>query len=607
MPTNPVTLGGIPVSINYLHRDYTSLREDLITRARDSGLFPEWNNFSPSDPGVGLIELMAHLHDIQAYYVDRWANEAFIRTAVLRKSVIDLVELIGYRMRPPISAQAILQLVYTGVTGPFIRAKGTTFTTAATPSAPAVSFELLEDLSVLANGSYTAAIVHAATINGGVPQVLGVSSGGASQEFVLPDSPLCLLSTGVSTLVVEVEEAALTFVEWVEVQTFANSRPTSRHFRLTISEDDEAAVTFGDGAQGRIPPAGGSVRALYKIGGGVAGNAVPRNSIVVAPLSGLPVGVVETVTNPAQPSGGRDRETIASAKLNAPLQFQTHGDIAEVTMRAITHRDYEAVAVAGGAVAARAQRGRFAFVERVVVAAAGNNPVPSGTWDTPSQSGTGALGSIGSFIVTRAEGGKQIELKKPVAIDMEMSFIVEVSQGFRQSNVLSLVRSELLSRFSSSVLGFAGRVPISRIHQVIENLDGVDFIEDVTVRRKAVIWPIDVLDEGAKATFSAITMSDTALSQVYTLTFLTATKFQVASSVTGAQSQQVVLTAPTVWMSDNNDLQFTATPGTSTNVPGDRYQIRTMPKVGSIVAEDIEILRLQDSDLILQPRGGIPG
>jgi hypothetical protein len=76
MSITPVS--NIPVSVDYTGRDYYSLREALIARIQDR--IPEWTASDPADFGVALVEAFAYLGDMVSYYIDRTANESFIKT-----------------------------------------------------------------------------------------------------------------------------------------------------------------------------------------------------------------------------------------------------------------------------------------------------------------------------------------------------------------------------------------------------------------------------------------------------------------------------------------------------------------------------------------------
>jgi hypothetical protein len=75
----------------------------------------------PADFTVALLDSWAVVLDILTFYSERVANEAFLRTAVERRSVTELAALVGYVPSPGVSASATLA-----------------FTLADSPGAPAV-------------------------------------------------------------------------------------------------------------------------------------------------------------------------------------------------------------------------------------------------------------------------------------------------------------------------------------------------------------------------------------------------------------------------------------------------------------------------------------
>ncbi|RME02967.1 MAG: hypothetical protein D6805_08175 [Planctomycetota bacterium] len=94
--------------INYTNKDYESLLADLKQLAQSK--LPEWTDFSPSDPGVVLLECFAYLADIMLYYQDRIAQESFPHTAVEKRNVKNLLRLIGYEFQGALPARTIMRL-----------------------------------------------------------------------------------------------------------------------------------------------------------------------------------------------------------------------------------------------------------------------------------------------------------------------------------------------------------------------------------------------------------------------------------------------------------------------------------------------------------------
>ena len=63
---------------------------------------------APSDPSIALLDAWALVGDVLSFYQERLANEGFLRTATEGRSVLELGRLIGYRLRPGVSASVYL-------------------------------------------------------------------------------------------------------------------------------------------------------------------------------------------------------------------------------------------------------------------------------------------------------------------------------------------------------------------------------------------------------------------------------------------------------------------------------------------------------------------
>lgn len=60
------------------------------------------------DPAIALLDAWATVADVLTFYQERVANEAFLRTATERRSILELGRLVGYRLRPGVAATAYL-------------------------------------------------------------------------------------------------------------------------------------------------------------------------------------------------------------------------------------------------------------------------------------------------------------------------------------------------------------------------------------------------------------------------------------------------------------------------------------------------------------------
>lgn len=80
----------------YTHRDYESLRKDLISII--PSLTQKWTSTEESDPGIVLIKLISMLGDNLSYNMDKMALEMYLDSVTQRKNCRKILSLLGYKM-----------------------------------------------------------------------------------------------------------------------------------------------------------------------------------------------------------------------------------------------------------------------------------------------------------------------------------------------------------------------------------------------------------------------------------------------------------------------------------------------------------------------------
>lgn len=93
---------------DYLAKDYDSFRELMLSRIATQ--VPGWNEASPADQQVALVELLAYVADRLSYEQDAVATEAFLGTARRRVSVRRHARLLGYRMHEGCAARTFVHV-----------------------------------------------------------------------------------------------------------------------------------------------------------------------------------------------------------------------------------------------------------------------------------------------------------------------------------------------------------------------------------------------------------------------------------------------------------------------------------------------------------------
>lgn len=133
------------------------------------------------------------------------------------------------------------------------------------------------------------------------------------------------------------------WILWSEVEDFSNSDSHSRHY---IFDQLAGSVRFGDGVNGRIPPAGANNIRMheYHTGGGNRGN---RPAATVTQLH-TTIPYVESVSNHVAAAGGQDQEDFESLNRGTATLLR-HRD------RAVSMADYADLAVKASPDVARAK------------------------------------------------------------------------------------------------------------------------------------------------------------------------------------------------------------------------------------------------------------
>jgi hypothetical protein len=167
-------------------------------------------------------------------------------------------------------------------------------------------------------------------------EALGISDGRPNQSFKLRRSPVLVLadaSTGqlipqLELVVTELDQAEA----WSRVDDFYGIGPDQAVYRLDVAT---GTVSFGDGVHGRIPVAGGQIKAQrYRSGGGTVANAGPGT--IKTLKSALPL--VDSVTNLRAAAGGADAEPLSETLLRAPHDLRMRD-------RAVTAQDFAELAL----------------------------------------------------------------------------------------------------------------------------------------------------------------------------------------------------------------------------------------------------------------------
>ncbi|HEX7552992.1 MAG TPA: hypothetical protein VF378_05525, partial [Geothrix sp.] len=98
-----------------------------------------------SDPAIALLDAWACVGDVLTFYQERIANEGYLRTATERRSVLELANLVGYRLRPGVSASVYFAYTLENNSLPVTIPAGSKAQSIPDPGETAQTFETAED------------------------------------------------------------------------------------------------------------------------------------------------------------------------------------------------------------------------------------------------------------------------------------------------------------------------------------------------------------------------------------------------------------------------------------------------------------------------------
>lgn len=92
-------------AIAYRMGTFASFREAMLSQIARTPELAGLTTRRSDDYGITVLELWAAVADVLTFYQERYANEAFLRTARHRESVERLAALLDYRLRPGVAAR----------------------------------------------------------------------------------------------------------------------------------------------------------------------------------------------------------------------------------------------------------------------------------------------------------------------------------------------------------------------------------------------------------------------------------------------------------------------------------------------------------------------
>lgn len=554
--------------ISYTSRDYTAIKEDMISLI--DTFLPTWTNRDTSDFGITLIELFAYMGDILNYYIDRSANEAFISTASQRDSVLQIARLLAYS--PTAATAASVTLTFynstaSPITVPALTKVATSastygtnqivFETATAVTVPAKSGSVNGQAAVVANQGYTVS-----------NEQVGQSSGDINQIWQISQSPVI---QGTLSVV-----AGAT--NYAQVPYLIDYNSTDPVFSTYTNANKETYILFGDGVSGRIPDANAIITTSYRVGGGVAGNvaASALQTILTNNTYGL------TVKNLTAASGGAEEETTDSIRVNAPLSIKSLN-------RAVSLADYAALAKNGGAAKANATADVYTSV--TVYAAPYGDDGLADDGVTPSDVFNTLATTLATYFKGKIPANTTVTFQPPAYVPVSLSATITVLPQYKKTLVSTAVNTVITNLFAFDNVVFQDTITLTDVMSAITSVQGVAYAEITKLARA---------DADITATLSTKAASGTAATMTTAAShgLLQGDTISIVSTDSTFNGTFVVATVPT-------STSFTYALSSATILSASVTGTVTKLTVKPVVCHVNEIPQLNTNALALTFNGGL--
>jgi hypothetical protein len=269
--------------------------------------------------------------------------------------------------------------------------------------------------------------------------------------------------------------------DWTMVEDFHASKPYDRHY---ILDSQTGEVAFGDGKKGLIPQAGSIIRIIsYRFGGGEKGNIETGTiNTILSPIKNKEFLKVENIIPAA---GGSETGSIHEAMSSMRRDMKK-------TYTAVTCEDYEELALnTPGVRVARAKAiplyspSVANYPENTSPASVTVVAVPAGKSRKPVP-GKAFLENVKRHLDTARLITTEVFVVGPdyaeVSVEARVIFKAEyIPDEKRVTASLDEFLSPLGNGADFKGWPFGRTVYKSEIYEVIENIDGVDYIEGVVL------------------------------------------------------------------------------------------------------------------------------
>lgn len=462
-------------------------------------------DYSEGNILIIILSLFAAIAEVLHYYVDNMARETFLSTARRYDSVVKHGALVDYHARAAIAATVDV-ILSRSITGNSIGAKltipqGTLFTDSSGNSWLSArdvtwySNVTTCKVPIIQHEKYTAS---------------------ALNNMVIPTGDRVIIHLGTLPNGKYYEQGSMSLQiggeTWVLVDTFAKSKPTDKHFMVSVDEALNPYIMFGDGTFGKKPAAGAKItNVVFYLTNGTQGN-VKSNTITSVP-SVISSSITDaTVSNAYDAGGGSNYENFTMLKEHIPLSVKTLGV-------AITKEDFESlVMLVDGVNKAKAD---YECGRKLTVYIS-----PDGGAVASSE----LINRVYNLLSQRAPMTTWLKVKSAGKVKIILEMEVTGKKSYKTAEIQTQILTALYNAYSPEQAQMGGSVRVSDIYALIDNLSTVDYLHLTKFYIKP--WPTTIYGN-KELNLGQFKLNKAKGSMTYYITFNSSTTFTVRSVSNG--------------------------------------------------------------------------
>ncbi len=462
-------------------------------------------DYSEGNILIIILSLFAAIAEVLHYYVDNMARETFLSTARRYDSVVKHGALVDYHARAAIAATVDV-ILSRSITGNSIGAKltiphGTLFTDSSGNSWLSARDVIWYSnvttckVPIIQHERYTAS---------------------ALNNMVIPTGDRVILNLGTLPNGKYYEQGSMSLQiggeTWVLVDTFAKSKPTDKHFMVSVDEALNPYIMFGDGTFGKKPAAGAKItNVVFYLTNGTQGN-VKSNTITSVP-SVISSSITDaTVSNAYDAGGGSNYENFTMLKEHIPLSVKTLGV-------AITKEDFESLArLVDGVNKAKAD---YECGRKLTIYIS-----PDGGAVASSE----LINRVYNLLSQRAPMTTWLKVKSAGKVQIILEMDVTGKKSYKTAEIQTQILTALYNAYSPEQAQIGGSVRVSDIYALIDNLSTVDYLHLTKFYIKP--WPTTIYGN-KELNLGQFKLNKAKGSMTYYITFNSSTTFTVRSVSNG--------------------------------------------------------------------------